>query len=180
MKKFLFILLIIFISGILSADICLKQIQEGEAVLNLSLLEQYATAKLVFKDVFWNVLYERTKLFGILILLCFTPSKEKLGIILAPVFCFIWGFFLMSCIMELGAAGVVVGLATVFPHGILYCSIAIFLFSKQQQRGYYKKNPFVVNMGKYMLLILLFVTACVMESLVSTHFIPWVIRLSLI
>lgn len=180
MKKFLFILIIIFICGILSADICLKQMQESEVLIGLTMFEQYATAEISFKDVFWNLLYERVKLFIGIILLCFTPLKERLCQIIIPVFGFIWGFFLMSCIGKMGIAGMIVGFASVFPHWGLY-GLAIWMISSgNKSRSYYRKSNAVMNVGKYIFIVLLFVTACIMESLIGVHFIPWVIRLSLV
>ena len=180
MKKFFFVLIIIFICGVLSADICLKQIQESDIFISSEVYEQYATSKIMFKDVFWNVFYERVKLFIGIVLLCFTPLKERLGIILAPIFSFIWGFFLMSCIVELGVAGLVVGLASVLPHGILYGGCVWQVLGGRRRRIYHVKNQVIMNLGRYIFVLLLFITACVIESLVGTHFIPWVIRLSLV
>ena len=59
MKKFLIVLIIIFICGILSADVCLKQMKESDVLLGIDFYEQYATSKLEFKNVFWNILYQR-------------------------------------------------------------------------------------------------------------------------
>lgn len=180
MKKFLIVLIIIFICGVLSADICLEQIKDSEVLVGLDFYKEYANAKLAFKDVFWNILYERIKLFMVLILLCFTPIKEKIGVVFAPVFSFIWGFFLMNCIIELGVAGLVVGLASVLPHGFLYGGVIWMLLGKRYARSYHTKNRIAWNIASYIFMILLFITGCVLESLIGTHFIPWVIRLSLI
>ena len=180
MKKFLIILIILFICGILSADVCLRQIKDSSVLVGLDFYKQFANAKLVFKDVFWNIFYERVKLVGILILFCFTPIKEKLGVIIMPVFSFIWGFFLMSCILEIGVAGLVVGLASVIPHGLFYGAVLVTVLSRRFSRGYHPRTNLVSNAVIYMLLLLMFVTGCVLESLVSVHFIPWVIRLSLV
>ena len=179
MKKFLVILIIIFICGILSADVCLKQMKESSVLVEMEVYEQYAHAKLTFKDVFWNILYERVKLFGVLILLCFTPIRERLGVILTTLFSFIWGFFLMSCIIELGVAGLVVGLASVLPHGVLYAAVLAIMIGRRR-RTYHVKSRLAIDIGIYIFLLLLFTTACIIESLIGTHFIPWVIRLSLI
>ena len=59
MKKFLIVLMIIFICGVLSADVCLKQIEESDVFLGVDFYEQYANAKMTFKNVFWNVLSVR-------------------------------------------------------------------------------------------------------------------------
>ena len=180
MKKFLIVLIIIFICGILSADICLEQIRDSEVLIGVDFYEQYANTKQAFKDVFWNILYERIKLFVIIGLLCFTPIKEKIGSVLAPAFSFIWGFFFMSCIVELGIAGLVVGLTAVLPHGFLYGGAIGMMLSKRRTRSYHTKDRVMLNIGTYIFILLLFITGCVLESLVGIHFIPWVIRLSFV
>lgn len=180
MKKFLIVLIIIFICGILSADVCLKQIEDSAVVVGLDCYKQYANAKFAFKDVFWNIMYERIKLFSVLLLLCFTPLKKKLGVILLAVFSFVWGFFLMSSIIELGAAGLVVGLASVLPHGILYGIVIGLVLNRSRTRTLHTRNRIAIHVVLYILLVLLFLTGCILESLVGTHFIPWVIRLGFI
>ena len=180
MKKFLIILIIIFICGVLSADTCLKQMKESDVLLGIEFYEQYANEGLKFKYVFWNIFYERMKALVLVLLLCFTPLKERLGSIIALGFSFFWGFYCMSCIVELGVAGLVVGLASVIPHGLLYASGIALLLSKRREKRLHYKNNSVMHVVQYMILILLFVTACVIESLVGIHFIPWVIRLSFI
>ena len=180
MKKFLIVSIIIFICGILSADVCLNQIRDSKVLIGLEFYKEYANAQLAFKDVFWNILYERMKLFGALLLLCFTPIKEKMGSILAPIFSFVWGFFLMSCIIELGIAGLIVGLASVIPHGFLYGGVIWMVLGRRRTRSYHTRDRIALNILSYIFVLLLFITGCVMESLVGTHFIPWIIRLSLI
>ena len=180
MKKFLIILIIIFICGILCADIALKEIANSDVLVGLDFYKQYSNAKFTFKDVFWSILYERIKLFVFLILLYLTPIKEKMGLLLAPLFSFIWGFFLMSSIIELGVAGLMVGLASVLPHGIFYGGVILLVLSRNQNRHYHSKNELGKSVLRLFLTILLFVTGCILESLVATHFIPWVIRLSLV
>ena len=178
MKKFLFILIIIFICGLLSADICLKQMQGSEVFVDLDVYERYATSKIYFKEVFLNLLYERIKIFIVIILLCFTVLKEKVGMLIAPLFSFMWGFFMMASLVELGVAGLIIGLAVVLPHGVLYGAVISLWIGKTKR--YHAKNKIVAEVGRYLFMLLLFFTACVIESLVGTHFIPWVIRLSLV
>lgn len=180
MRKFFLILLIIFICGILSADICLKQIREGDVFTGIEFFRRYATTKLYFRDVIWTILYERIRMLLGVVLLCFTPIKKRLGLLIAPIFSFIWGFYLMSCIVSLGVAGVVVGIGSVLPHGILYWAVIGIMLRQRSARKYYVKKQIIADAGRVMFVFLLFVTACVVETLVGVHFIPWVIRLSLI
>lgn len=179
MKKFLIVLIILFVCGLLSADVCLKEIEDN-AVVGREVYEQYASAKLTFKNVFWDVLYERIKLFGVLLIVCFTPIKEKMGIVLALIFSFVWGFFLMSSIIELGFVGLIVGLASVLPHGILYCGSVWLMLRKNRTRTYLVREKMMINMASYIGIVLLFITGCILESFMGSYFIPWVIRLSMI
>lgn len=180
MKKNILMMLIFLICGMVSANICLNQLKDSSILLEMEVYKEYANAKLVFRDVFWNVLYERVKLLIFLVLLCFTPIRKKLSVVLISVFSFIWGFFLMSCICGLGIVGLVVGLCSAIPHGLLYGG-ALFLFiQKRNTRNYLVKENVVQNIVVYIFIALLFISGCVVESLMGTHFIPWVIRLSLI
>lgn len=182
MKKSFFMLLILFICGIVSADVCMDILKEGNALLDVGMYERYANAQLVYQDIFWNILYERIKLFAFLLLLCFTPIRRFLGIVMISVFSFTWGFYIMTCVLELGMAGVIVGIAAVLPQGILYGMLLITLLSRNDVHTYshHKQSSLVRGILDVVIVILLLITGCVMESIVSTHFIPWVIRLSMI
>lgn len=180
MKKFFLMLMILFICGIISADVCIELIKDSNVLMDLEIYKGYANARLIYQDVFWNILYERLKLVFFVFLLCFTPLRKHLGILIVSIFSFIWGFFIMSCISELGLAGVVVGIGSVLPHGLLYGALIIMLLGVKNVHSYHYKGEMVLNVVNVIIMILLLITGCVLESLVSTHFIPWVIRLSLI
>jgi len=175
-------LAIVFISGFISADICLDIIRDSKMLLDLETYKGYAYAKLVYQDVFWNILYERVKLVVFIILLYFTPIRNILSNILMILFSFMWGFYMMCCIIELGLAGVIVGIFSVIPHGILYGILIIMLMFHGDGSTYFynQKKHIALNTANVIIMILLLLTGCVLESLISTHFIPWVIRLSLI
>lgn len=180
MKKFLMMLLILFICGVISADLCIEELGNSNVLFNIEIFEGYANADLVFKDVFWNIFYERAKLMFILVMLCFTPIKEKISIILISVFSFTWGFFFMSCITELGMTGIMVGLAAVLPHGLLYGGIVIMLLLRKNRYSYHQRDSVKIGVVTYLAIIIMFITGCVLESIMGTQFIPWAIRLGLI
>ena len=175
-------LAIIFVSGVVFADVCIDIVKGSSVLLDLEIYKGYANARLVYEEVFWNVLYERIKLFTFVILLGFTPLKKYLFYIIASVFCFVWGFFIMSCISGLGLAGVVVGITSVIPHGLLYGALVFMLLGGGEKHAYtyHKREQIVMGITDIIIIVLLLITGCVVESLVSTHFVPWVIRLSLI
>ena len=86
----------------------------------------------------------------------------------------------MSCVLQLGLAGVVIGSFSVVPHGILYGILIAMILLEGNTYSHYKKRDVALSAANIIIMILLLLTGCVLESLVSTHFIPWVIRLSLI
>ena len=180
MKKILIMLILFFICGFVSADLCVEELKESNVILETEIYESYANAGFSFKDIFWNILYERLKLLFLVILLFFTPLREKLSVILLSLFSFIWGYFFLSCIVQLGIVGLVVAIAAVFPHGLLYAAVAVFLLQKGYHRYYHPGRTMLMGVGKYLVLFLMFLTGCVVEGLVATHFVPWVIRLSFI
>lgn len=180
MKKFLLMLLILFICGIISADLCIEELINSKVILDIGVYQGYANAKLAFKDVFWNIFYERIKLIAIMILLCFTPLRDKISFLFISIFSFVWGFFFMSCIAELGLTGVVVGIVSVFPHGIFYAGILFLFLQSSTHHSYHQRSRTAFNVVTYIVIFLMFLTGCVLESLMGTHFIPWVIRLGLV
>lgn len=180
MKKFLIFLIVLFILGMLVSDVAVSQVKDTYNLLNLEKYIEYANAKIQFNDVFESVIYERVRVFGMILIICLTPFKKIMTKILAPIFCFSWGFFLMSCIIGIGVAGLFVGLASVIPHGFLYGALLWIVLRNNNERRYYAKNKIVQDVLKGLFGVLLFVTGCVLETLVATYFIPWIIRLSLI
>ena len=180
MKKILIMLILFFICGFVSADLCIGELNEENILLKPEVYESYARAEFAFKDIFWNIVYERLKLFLMIVLLIFTPVREKLPVILLSMFSFLWGFFFMSSITQLGLAGLVLSVASVFPHGLLYAGTIAVLMRKGHRYYYQQSRKVALHIGKCFLILLMFFTGCILEGLVATHFVPWVIRLALI
>lgn len=174
------ILVIVCICGIVVADVCVHNLQDSKALLDMEIFKNYAYADIAFKNVIWNMLYERGKLLLGLFVLCLTPIKNKIPVICTGIFVFCFGFFLMSSILALGFVGIFVALGCVFPHGVLYTIIFVILYRKHVGRSYHQGKSLTGEVVTYLFLILLFVTSCVMECVIGIHFVPWVIRLSLI
>ena len=87
----------------------------------------------------------------------------------------------MGCITELGIAGVIVGIFSVIPHGLLYGGLVMMMLEDKEMYFYNRsKEKIVYHITTVIVMALFLLTGCVLESLISTHFIPWVIRLSLV
>ena len=180
MKKILLMLLIFFVCGIISADLCIEKLKLSNVILDLETYRAYAYANLKFRDVFWNICYERVKLILVLLLLGYIPVKQRVSIVLICIFSFVWGFFFLGCVLELGLAGVVVGICSVFPHGLIYLFLLIMTLQERKSYSFHRRERVLMGLTSYLSLILMFLTGCVIESVIGTHFIPWVIRLGLI
>lgn len=180
MKRFLLVLAILFISGMIAADICAQELQGEDVLTGLDVFKGYAYSKVVFKNVVWNILYERGKLMLCLLILFLTPLRDKIPVLFLGVFSFCFGFFMMNCILALKFVGVLVAIGSVIPHGLLYMGVFGVLYRNHSGRGYRSAEKIPQKLATYLFLLLLFITGCIMECVMGIHFIPWVIRLSLI
>ena len=180
MKKLIVALFLVFICGIIAADICTSKLLSEEVIISMDILKKYAYSKINFNDVIWNLLYERLKQFVCILLFRITPLKNYISIILIGILLFCFGFFSMSCILAIGFVGILIGIACILPHGGLYfCSY--YMLSKQTRvYSYQQPNKIPQKVIAYLLAIVFFVTGCVMECVIGVHFIPWIIRLSMI
>lgn len=178
MKKSIFLWLLLLICGMISADV-LAMISDFEnIVINAEEYRAYAYAKVEFKEMFWKLLYERGKMLGILALISLLPTREKLLPLLACFFTYGYGIFFMSCLMEIGIAGILISLSALIPHGILYGIAIVLMFRRRELRTYQMNQKFGYEAGTVAIILLLFVTGTVIECFIGTEFMPWVIRLS--
>lgn len=179
MKKLLIIQILVLLCGLVTADLCIRHLQDADILMSQTMFQAYAFEKLTFQRLIWNIVYERGKLIFCVLLLSFTPLRNKLFVIALTICSFCVGFFTMSCICALGFVGVVVALASILPHGIVYAILFLLFLYGNKERYHFRPN--VVKMiPKYLFMILLFFTACVLECVIGVHFVPWMIRLSLV
>lgn len=180
MKKITIFLLLLFLGGLIIGDMITVELNKESQVLGIDVYKEYAYSKMKFETVFWQVFFERGKLFLIFILLAFTRLKNKLPLIILFVFTFCMGFFTMSNIISLGAVGLFVSMFVFVPQILFYGGVIVCFYMRQNTRSFYQKGKILRDFILFALLILLFVTGCIVEGLMGIHVIPWVIRLSLI
>ena len=180
MKKMLFAFAIVFVCGVITADLSINKLLAPEIIIDSEYLKEYATSAIVFHDVIWNLVYERLKLFLVLLLLRVTPMKRYISFVLIMILLFCLGFFVMSCVLEIGFVGVLIGIASVFPHGLLYLGGYLLLSRESTSYSYRKKALIPQKVMNYILAVMFFVTGCVIECVMGVNFVPWLIRLSMI
>lgn len=180
MRKKIFLLLLLLICGMVSADVLAIMSDFENIVVGTEEYRAYAYAEVTFEEIFWKLFYERGKLLVTLALISVLPIREKILSVLVCIFTYGYGFFFMSCLMEIGIAGILIGLSAIFPHGILYGIAIVLLFHRRELRSYQRTKRVGYEMGGMVIVIALFVAGCVVECFIGTTFMPWVIRLSMI
>ena len=180
MKKSLIILSIVFVCGIITADVITNRLINTEIILSMDILKKYAYSELFFNNVIWNLMYERLKQYICILLFRITPLKNYISIILDGIILFCFGFFTMSCVLAIGFVGIIIGIASIIPHGLLYFGSYHLMSQQNRVYSYQKSGKIPQRILTYILAIMFFITGCVIECVIGVHFIPWIIRLSLI
>lgn len=180
MKKSIFLLLLLLICGMVSADVLTIVSDFEDIVISTEEYKAYAYSEVAFKEMFWKLLYARGKILVMLALISILPIREKILPLFGCLFTYGYGFFFMSCLMKMGVAGIPISLSAIFPHGILYGLAIILLFKRRELRSYQMNKRIGYQAGGTAMILLLFVAGCVIECFIGTEFLPWVIRLSMI
>ena len=75
MKKSIFLLLLLLICGMISADVLAVMSNFENIVVGAEEYRAYAYAEITFKEMFWKLLYERGKLLVIMALDTILPHN---------------------------------------------------------------------------------------------------------
>ena len=180
MKRLVIVLLIVFLCGMICANVVTKGLAQEGVLLDEEFYKEYAVDKLVFETIFWQILIQRCKGLIRIIVLSLTPLKKWMPPILCIGATFVMGFFLMCNTMAMAGVGFLSAIATFIPMVGCYGGMGILLYRGQEHNIRNKVQKVGVKTLSIMVATLLFVLGCVLESLVSVHLIPWMIRLSMI
>ena len=173
-------LLLLFLCGMISGDIIAGDLKEDSVILGLEVYKEYAYSKPKFELVFWQIFFERCKCLGFVAILAITPLREKLPVVLTGIYVFAMGFFTMSSLISLGAVGLLVALFVFLPQIVFYGGMLLVLYRGHTSRRFRQGEKVAFYAIRILLILLLFAAGCVVECLVGVHFIPWMIRLSLV
>ena len=180
MKRLVIVLLIFFLCGMICANVVTKGLVQEGVLFDEEFYKGYAKGALSFETVFWQILLQRCRgLFGV-ILLSLTPLKKWMPPILVVGATFVMGFFLMCNTMVMAGVGFLVALVTFLPLAACYGGMGVLLLRGQEQKIRPMSKKVGVRSLKIVVAILLFLLGSVLESLVSVHLVPWMIRLSMV
>lgn len=180
MKKIWIMLLLLFLCGMISGDLIAESIKEDGVLLGIEVYKEYAYSKPVFEEVFWQILFERCKCLMIVTILIMTPLRKVIPLVLIGVAVFMLGFFTMSNLISLGAVGLLIAIVTFLPQLLFYGGMVLVFIGREERKKLRSGEKIAFRTLTILLVMMLFVAGCVVESLVGVHLIPWMIRLSLI
>lgn len=139
--------------------------EKGES--SIALLGEGLSQIHSFKSVIGGVLWERVKLFVQIAFVWFLVKKPIVkNVILGGCF-FTLGIYLMECIMLYGASGVGVCAISIFPHALCYALVFYFLFQMEPKNVYVMKKERAKRALSFLILLLLLMVGCFLESTVS-------------
>lgn len=176
MKKTFILFLILFLAGVLSAQLFGSEFLATYGFLNEYHLQSFAVARIEKVDLLWNVLWERGKLFLLLTVLLFTPTRRAVPAITGGLLSATAGLYGAACVMLFGIRGVGLFFCSLFPQWIFYFLAGFFLFRLQR--------PVLNNTGKekasyifsVFLILILIVVGCIVEVTFGMGLLQWCLR----
>ena len=162
------------------ANVATKGLAQEGVLFDEEFYKGYAKDSLAFETVFWQILIQRCKWLLRVIILSMTPLKKWLPNVLVIGAIFVMGFFLMCNAMAMAGVGFLVAVVTFVPQVVCYGGMGVLLFLGQEQNIRSTAKKVGVRTLSIVVVTLLFLLGSVLESLVSVHLVPWMIRLSMI
>lgn len=136
MKKHGFLICIAFLSGIWLAHMSGSEFLMNYGILNSYYLNQYAYSTISYEDLSGTILWERGKMVFILLLLRKGLNQEVFWIIVEGIISILFGFLLAAAALCLGAAGIAVILAGLFPQWLFYLA-AFWVYLEMAEENRY-------------------------------------------
>lgn len=176
MKKRIWIWLLFFLAGILLAELLGKQFFITYGFLSEYHLKNYAAATMDRMALFWNVFWERGKLFLLIALICATPLRRLIPAMIKGVVSFIMGLFAAASTILLGVYGILLSLTVFLPHGIFYLGAILLIYGLKPMYAYEGKRKNARFFLQILLIWILFAAACLIETLLGTWLQQTVLR----
>lgn len=176
MKKEILIVVILLLAGVFSAQLFGSEYFATYGFLNEYHLQSFSNVKLDWVALFWNVFWERGKLFLMIVILGMTPVKRALPLLFRAVFGYTVGLYGAACVMNMGAAGLGVLFFSVFPHGIFYLMV-LYLFLRMEGKAHYKEHKHIFTTAfSIAVLLVLFLVGCLLETTIGTCLLQMYLR----
>jgi hypothetical protein len=168
MKRKCILCLVLLLAGIFSAQLFGAEFLGTYGFLNEYYLKAFARANPDKLDLFWNILWERGKLFLVFALLAATPLRRWLRPFFLGIFSYLTGFYGAACLICQQLLGIGIFTLSLLPHGLLYAGALWFFLRLEPPALYCGKKYIFTYILAIVIVILLFLIGCILETAVSS------------
>jgi hypothetical protein len=168
MKRTCILCLILLLAGILTAQLFGAEFLGTYGFLNDYYLKAFARSNPDKLDLFWNILWERGKLFLFFALLAATPLRRWLRPLLLGLFFYFTGFYGAACLICQQLLGLGIFVLSLLPHGAFYAAAACFFLRLEPPGMYCGKKYIFSYILAIAIVMLLFLIGCILETAVSS------------
>jgi hypothetical protein len=122
-----------------------------------------------------NILWERGKLFGLIVLVALTPAKKAEPLVLRCGVSFTAGIFLAACVGNLGIGGLLFFVVSWVPHGVCYLLSLLLLFGVDTRVLAHGRKHRWKKAVLYFGIVFFLLLGCVLEAVAGTRLLRLVI-----
>ena len=173
MKKEIAVGICFCIAGILSACLFGYDYFSTYGFLNEYHMQTFAKARFDTTALLGNILWERGKLFLLIVIVSCTPIKKIAPLLLRCGICFTAGMFLAACTMNMGFYGFLFFVVSWLPHGILYLLVLVMVFRMDYYQVCGRKNATLKLIVACMGIVFVFLLGCVTEATLGVTILRW-------
>lgn len=166
MKRKTYLCILLFLIGIGIASL----IGNGDAEIfgNEYHVQNFGVAELDKMGLLCEVLWNRGKLFLMLMVFLATPVRKWIPFCTAACLSFLAGIYIKICLIQFGLKGILIFLISLLPHGIFYGMVAVLLFLMSKNRNYYRKGEMLSRILVIIIMLTLFFVGALLEVWTSS------------
>lgn len=185
-NKFIVLFCIGFLAGIVIGNFFIPSAGGEAGIMSAYFLDKFEYMEIEYSSLFVYILERRMKVYWLLTILGITGAG-----------CFAaWGYtawlgistgaFLSVCILRMGIVGILVGMASLFPHYLIYVPVYVLLMWRISENAEMIKNNTMQHekrkvMGKYFIIMalvsLVLLVGVILESNVNPYLMKKVLKL---
>lgn len=173
MKKEIAVGICFCIAGCLSAWLFGYEYFSTYGFLNEYHMQTFAKASFDTPALLGNILWERGKLFLMIVIVSCTPLKKIMPLLLRCGICYTAGMFLAACIMNMGIYGFLFFVVSWLPHGFLYLLVLMMVFRMDYYQICGRKNAALKLGAACTGIIMVFLLGCVTEATIGVSILRW-------
>ena len=126
-------------------------------------VQNFGVAELDKMGLLCEVLWNRGKLFLMLMVFLATPVRKWVPFCTAASISFMAGVYIKICMIQFGLKGILIFFISLLPHGIFYGMVVAVLFLVSKNRNYYRKGEMLSRILVIIIMLTLFFVGTLLE-----------------